>query len=96
MIKSIIDKEHLLITLENVKKVRKSGNNIEITRAGAFLEGILYSLDKLHPKGNFPYKDIKYIEVGWFGKEKVKTREQTYVEYMIERIEELIKEIEQL
>jgi hypothetical protein len=91
---SIITKEHLLITLENVKKVRKSGTDIEIIRAGAFLEGILYSLDKLHPKCNFPYKDIQYVEVGWFGKEKVKTREQTYVEYMIERVEELIKEIE--
>jgi hypothetical protein len=91
---SIITKEHLLITLDNIKKVRKSGTNIEITRAGAFLEGILYSLDKLHPKGNFPYKTIEYIEVGWFGKEKIKTREQTYVEYMVERIEELIEEIE--
>jgi len=85
---SIITKEHLLITLDNIKKVRKSGTAIEITRAGAFLEGILYSLDKLHPKGNFPYKTIEYIEG------KIKTREQTYVEYMVERIEELIEEIE--
>ena len=94
MIKSIITKEHLLSTLENIKKVRKSGDLIGITRAGAFLEGILYSLDRLHPKGNFPYKDIEYIEIGWFGKEKIKTRQQTYVEYMIEKIEELIEEIE--
>ena len=38
------------------------------------------------------YKDIEYIEIGWFGKEKIKTRQQTYIEYMIERIEELIEE----
>ena len=94
MIKSIINKEHLVATLENVKKVRKSGTNIEITRAGAFLEGILYSLDRLHPKSNFPYKNIEYTEIGWFGQEKIKTREQTYIEYMIERVEELIKEID--
>ena len=94
MIKSIITKEHLIATLDNISKVRKSGSVIEITRAGAFLEGILYSLGKLSPKGGFQYKTIEYIEVGWFGKEKVKTREQTYVEYMIERIEELIQEIE--
>ena len=94
MIQSIIDKEHLLITLKNINKVRKSGTNIEITRALAFLEGILYSLGRIHPKGNFPYKDIEYIEIGWFGKEKIKTRQQTYVEYMIERIEELIEELQ--
>ena len=88
---SIISKEHLEKTLENISKVRKTGSNIELTRAGGFLEGILYSLGKLSPMGNFPYRDIEYIEIGWFGKEKVKTRQQTYLEYMIERVEELMK-----
>lgn len=88
---SIISKEHLEKTLENISKVRKTGSNIELTRAGGFLEGILYSLGKLSPMGNFPYRDIEYIEIGWFGKEKVITRQQTYLEYMIERVEELMK-----
>ena len=94
MIKSIITKEHLLITLENVQDFRKSGDVRAVHRAGGFLEGILYSLDKLHPKSDFPLKDIEYIEVGWFGQEKTKTRKQTYIEYMIERIEELIEELQ--
>lgn len=88
---SIISKEHLEKTLENISKVRKTGSNIELTRAGGFLEGILYSLGKLSPMGNFPYKDIEYVEIGWFGQEKIKTRQQSYLEYMIERIEELIE-----
>lgn len=88
---SIISKEHLEKTLENISKVRKTGSNIELTRAGGFLEGILYSLGKLSPMGDFPYRDIEYIEIGWFGKEKVRTRQQTYLEYMIERVEELMK-----
>ena len=94
MMKSIITKEHLIITLKNVQDFRKSGNVRAVYRAAGFLEGVLYSLDKLNPKGDFPYRDIEYTEIGWFGKEKVKTRQQTYVEYMIERIEELIEEID--
>ena len=94
MIKSIIDKEHLLITLKNVQDFRESGDVRAVYRAAGFLEGILYSLDKLHPKGDFPFKDIEYLEIGWFGQRKIKTRKQTYVEYMIERIEELIEEID--
>lgn len=93
MMKSIITKDRLINTLKNVEDFREVGDVRGVYRAAGFLEGILYSLGKLNPKENFPYKDIEYIEVGWFGGQKVKTRKQTHVEYMIERIEELIEEI---
>jgi hypothetical protein len=33
------------------------------------------------------------VEIGWIGQKKNKTREQTYMELMVEMMEEFIKEL---
>jgi hypothetical protein len=34
-----------------------------------------------------------YVEIGWIGQKRIKTREQTYMELMVEMMEEFIKEL---
>jgi hypothetical protein len=38
-------------------------------------------------------KNITYVEIGWIGQKRIKTREQTYMELMVEMMEEFIKEL---
>jgi hypothetical protein len=33
------------------------------------------------------------VEIGWIGQKRIKTREQTYMELMVEMMEEFIKEL---
>jgi hypothetical protein len=39
------------------------------------------------------FKNIPYVEIGWIGQKRIKTREQTYMELMVEMMEEFIKEL---
>jgi hypothetical protein len=52
----------------------------------------LYTTGRLVPGKQLVFKNITYVEIGWIG-ERIKTREQTYMELMVEMMEEFIKEL---
>jgi CxxC motif-containing protein len=54
--------------------------------------GILYTTGRLVPGKQLVFKKI-YVEIGWIGQKRIKTREQTYMELMVEMMEEFIKEL---
>jgi hypothetical protein len=88
-----ITKENLISVLKNVEIARASGSKSQRYRAAGVLEGILYTLGEVLPSETFEFKQIEYIEIGWLGRKRVKTRRQTYIELMVERIEEIINKI---
>lgn len=57
------------------------------------MEGVLASNGKIEVLSDREYKIITYIESGWFGKTKQKTRKQHYDEFIIEKAKELIDEL---
>lgn len=85
-----ISKERLKRAFENAKKHIKMQENIPKYRAAGFLEGILFAFNQLEERNDFIFKEIEYEEIGWFGKKLIKTRKQTYVEYIIEKFENFI------
>jgi hypothetical protein len=48
---------------------------------------------RLVPGKQLVFKNIPYVEIGWIGQKRIKTREQTYMELMVEMMEEFIKEL---
>jgi hypothetical protein len=48
-------------------------------------------LDELEEGKDFIFKEIEYEEIGWFGKKTIKTRKQTYLEFIVEKYENLLK-----
>jgi hypothetical protein len=50
-------------------------------------------LRRLVPGKQLVFKNITYVEIGWIGQKRIKTREQTYMELMVEMMEEFIKEL---
>lgn len=89
-----ITREHLVATLKGIEESRENGTSMELARAAGFLEGMLYTLGEIKGKTTFKYKEIEYLEIGWFGQKKIRTREQTYLEYVIEKTKEVIASIE--
>jgi hypothetical protein len=87
----MIDKKRLERVFLNAKKHITSDGNIPKYRAGGFLEGILFALDELEEGKDFIFKEIEYEEIGWFGKKTIKTRKQTYLEFIVEKYENLLK-----
>lgn len=66
-------------------------------RVFGVIEGILLCYGKLKPGGEWGFKKIQVEVIGWFGKKRIETREQTYRERMVELFQELInEEIEKL
>jgi hypothetical protein len=53
----------------------------------------LYTTGRLVPGKQLVFKNITYVEIGWIGQKRIKTREQTYMELMVEMMEEFIKEL---
>jgi hypothetical protein len=45
---------------------------------------------RLVPGKQLVFKNITYVEIGWIGQKRIKTREQTYMELMVEMMEEFI------
>ena len=88
-----ITKENLISVLKNVEIARASGCKSQRYRAAGVLEGILYTLGEVLPSETFEFKQIEYIEIGWLGRKSVKTRRQTYIELMIERIEGIMNKL---
>jgi hypothetical protein len=89
-----ITKGNLISVLKEAEKARERGNSNEIYRAAGVLEGILYTLGEVLPSETYVFKQIEYIEIGWLGRKSVKTRRQTYIELMIEGIEEIINRLD--
>jgi hypothetical protein len=52
-----------------------------------------YTTGRLVPGKQLVFKNITYVEIGWIGQKRIKTREQTYMELMVEMMEEFIKEL---
>jgi hypothetical protein len=55
--------------------------------------GYMYTTGRLVPGKQLVFKNITYVEIGWIGQKRIKTREQTYMELMVEMMEEFIKEL---
>lgn len=93
-LKTTIEKGNLISTLKNIEKIRLQKNNTtDLIRCGGFLEGILYTLGVIKPGTHpLPRKKIDYVEVGWLGGKTTKQRDQTYLEYMIELMQNFIDE----
>ena len=82
-----ISKERLERAFINAKKYKNSESNVARFRAAGFLEGILFAYNELEEGKDFVFKDIEYQEIGWFGGKTIKTRKQTYSEFIIEKFE---------
>lgn len=93
-LKVAITKGHLVATLEAIELIRLDKSQKELHRAAGFLEGILYTVGDIAPKSEFAYKEIEYVEIGWLGGKTIKTRTQSYLEFMIERTQRLINSLE--
>jgi hypothetical protein len=90
---AVISKERLEKAFLNAKKHIKMQDNIPKYRATGFLEGILFASNELEEGKDFVFKDIEYEEIGWFGGKTIKTRKQTYSEFIIEKFENFLKKI---
>jgi len=82
-----ITKERLERAFFNAKKHIKMIDNVPKYRAAGFLEGILFALNELEEGKDFVFKNIEYEEIGWLGGKTIKTRKQTYSEFIIEKFE---------
>jgi hypothetical protein len=81
-----ISKDSLEIAFKNSKEHLHKGTNARF-RASGFLEGILFAYNELEEGKDFIFKNIEYEEIGWFGGKTIKTRKQTYSEFIIEKFE---------
>jgi hypothetical protein len=63
----------------------------EIFRAAFFRGYIVYQ--EASTRQTTCLKKYHYVEIGWIGQKRIKTREQTYMELMVEMMEEFIKEL---
>jgi hypothetical protein len=80
--------------MKNINAIREDPKRTnEIVRAAGFLEGMLYTTGRLIPGEPLVFKDISYTQIGWIGQKRTKTRQQTYMERMVEMTEEFIKEL---
>ena len=84
-----ISKERLGRVFKNAKNHLDKGTMARF-RASGFLEGILFAFNELEEGKDFIFKDIEYEEIGWFGKKVIKTRKQTYSEFIIEKFESFL------
>jgi hypothetical protein len=87
---AVISKERLKRAFLNAKKHIEMQNNVPKYRATGFLEGILFALNQLEEGKDFVFKTIEYEEIGWFGGKTIKTRKQTYSEFIIEKFEKFL------
>ena len=85
-----ISKERLGRAFKNAKNHLDKGTMARF-RASGFLEGILFAFNELEEGKDFIFKDIEYEEIGWFGRKTIKTRKQTYSEFIIEKFESFLK-----
>jgi hypothetical protein len=93
-LEATITVDNLVSTMKNINAIREDPKRTnEIFRAAGFLEGILYTTGRLVPGKQLVFKNITYVEIGWIGQKRIKTREQTYMELMVEMMEEFIKEL---
>jgi hypothetical protein len=90
--KNKISKERLERAFLNAKKHLEKGT-IARYRASGFLEGILFASNELEEGKDFIFKEIEYTEIGWFGGKTIKTRKQTYSEFIIEKFEIFLNKI---
>lgn len=81
-----ISKERLERAFINAKNALDKGTMARF-RASGFLEGILFASNELEEGEDFIFKEIEYIEIGWFGGKTVKKRKQTYSEFIVEKFE---------
>jgi len=81
-----INKKRLEITFKNSKRHFHKGTSARF-RASGFLEGVLFAYNELEEGKDFIFKNIEYQEIGWLGGKTIKTRKQTYSEFIIEKFE---------
>jgi len=87
--KKEISKERLERSFKNAKNHLDKGTMARF-RALGFLEGILFASNELEEGKDFVFKNIEYEKIGWFGGKTIKTRKQTYSEFIIEKFENLL------
>ncbi len=88
-----ISKKRLERAFLNAEKHIDSDSTVARFRAAGFLEGILFVYNEFEEGKDFIFKDIKYKEIGWFGGETIKTRKQTYSEFIVEKFENLLTKL---
>lgn len=86
-------------TLEELKIIREGLSNEfnfnQMFRTLGAMEAILTINEIFAPATDFEYKDVQYQGYKWLGFKKcIKTRKQTYKEYILEYFDQFLKDVE--